>query len=223
LDHRTLAQEGATTLPVVEEQLQVGKREVQRRGVRVYTHVTEQPVAENVQLREEHVNVERRPVHRPVDPEEMAAFEERTIEVTETAEEPVVAKHARVIEEVVVGKKATERTETIRDTVRRTQVDVQPLSAVHTSRMRSFDTFEPDFRNNFQSTYANQGLTYEQFTPVYQYGYDLANDPQYRGRDWTTIEPDIRRNWEAHQPGTWNKFKGAIRYSWDQATGAQRV
>jgi len=219
---RNLANQGEAALPVVEEQLQVGKRPVQRGGVRVYTHVTQQPVEENVQLREEHVNVERRPVDRPVNPADMAAFKEGTIEVKETAEEPVVAKQARVVEEVVVNKEASERTETVRDTVRRTDVDVQPLGTEHTSRTRSFDTFEPDFKNNFQANYANQGMTYEQFTPAYQYGYDLANNQQYSGQDWAAMEPDIRQNWEARQPGTWDKFKNAIRYSWDKATGAQK-
>jgi stress response protein YsnF len=53
------------------------------------------------------------------------AFEERTIEVHQTAEEPVVNKTARVVEEVVVRKDATERTETVRDNVRWEEVDVQ--------------------------------------------------------------------------------------------------
>jgi stress response protein YsnF len=53
------------------------------------------------------------------------AFEERTVEVHQTAEEPVVTKTARVAEEVVVRKDVTERTETVRDDVRREQVEVQ--------------------------------------------------------------------------------------------------
>ena len=77
------ANTGEVTLPVVEEEIQVGKREVQRGGVRVYTHMTETPVDESVQLREEHVTVDRRPVNRPVDEQELAAFKEGTIEVTE--------------------------------------------------------------------------------------------------------------------------------------------
>ena len=57
------------------------------------------------------------------------AFREGTIEVTETSEVPVVAKEARVVEEVVVGKTATDRTETVRDTVRRTDVEVEDLDS----------------------------------------------------------------------------------------------
>jgi hypothetical protein len=61
--------EGATgaeeVVPVVDEQVRVGKRTVQRGGVRVYTHVTERPVEEHLRLREERIRVERRPVDRP--------------------------------------------------------------------------------------------------------------------------------------------------------------
>ena len=85
-------------IPVVEEQLQVGKRAVQRGGVRIYRHVTETPVQESVRLKEERVTVERTPVDQPASAADIDAFKEGTIEVRETAEEPVVAKTARVVE-----------------------------------------------------------------------------------------------------------------------------
>jgi uncharacterized protein (TIGR02271 family) len=118
---------------VVEEELQVGKREVERGGVRVESRVEEKPVTEQVQLREERVHVERHPVDRPVTDADKA-FREGTLEVTERAEEPVVAKTARVVEEVVVGKQVEEHTETVRDTVRRTDVDVQEVNSQESIR-----------------------------------------------------------------------------------------
>ncbi|HEV2880312.1 MAG TPA: YsnF/AvaK domain-containing protein [Pyrinomonadaceae bacterium] len=124
---------GETTIPVVEEELQVGKREVERGGVRVESRVEETPVAQEVQLREERVHVERRPVDRPVTNAD-EAFREGTIEVTERAEEAVVGKTARVVEEVVVGKQVEERTETVRDTLRRTDVEVQEVDTKNTTR-----------------------------------------------------------------------------------------
>jgi hypothetical protein len=86
-----------------------------------------QPVQEQVRLREEHVNVERRPADRELSPEEVVALRDQTIEVTEMAEEAVVGKRARVREEVRVGKESTERTETVRDNVRHTEVEVEPI------------------------------------------------------------------------------------------------
>jgi uncharacterized protein (TIGR02271 family) len=113
-------------IPLVEEELVVGKREVTRGGARVRTYVRETPVHEQVTLREEHVDVERRPVTgERIDPARASEMlQDRTIEMTETAEEAVVAKEARVREEVVVRKTADEHVEQIDDTVRRTEVDI---------------------------------------------------------------------------------------------------
>jgi uncharacterized protein (TIGR02271 family) len=111
------------SLPVVNEELIVGKRAVSHGGVRVYTHVTETPVDKKVKLREEHVDVERRPVDRPLGAGE-DAFRERTLEARETSEEPVVQKRARVVEEVDLKKQASEREQSIHDTVRKTDVKV---------------------------------------------------------------------------------------------------
>lgn len=116
------------TLPIVQEELQVGKREVQRGGVHVVTHVTETPVTESVRLREEHVTVERHAVDRPVTAADTTAFKEGTFEVRQHAEVAVVSKEARVVEEVVIGKKVSEHTETVHDTVRRTDVVVEELT-----------------------------------------------------------------------------------------------
>jgi uncharacterized protein (TIGR02271 family) len=128
-------QEAETKIPVVEEQLNVGKREVQRGGVRVFTRTSERQVEENVTLREERARVTRRPVERPATEAELGnAFEEKAVEIRATAEEPVVAKTARVVEEVDVGKEASERTETVRDTVRKRDVEVEDLPGSRTPR-----------------------------------------------------------------------------------------
>lgn len=116
-------------LPVIEENLQVGKRVVQRGGVRVHTRMTEKPVEETINLREENVTVERRPVDRAVSEADFAAVKEGEFTVTTSAEEAVTSKDARVVEEVVVGKNVTEREETVRDTVRRTDVEVEKNDA----------------------------------------------------------------------------------------------
>lgn len=122
-DHRE------AVIPVTEEELHVGKREVETGGVKINTHVEEKPVEKNVRLREEHVTVDRRPANRAVSGQDAAAFKEGTYEVTEKSEQPVVAKEARVVEEIVVGKDVTDRTETVRDTVRRTDVDVDEINS----------------------------------------------------------------------------------------------
>ncbi|MBL0407708.1 YsnF/AvaK domain-containing protein [Microvirga aerilata] len=118
---------GDEVIPIAEEDLHVGKREVGQGRVRIQSRVVETPVSEQVTLREERVDVERRPVSGATQAGTLGGdpFQERTIEVEERHEEAVVSKEARVVEEVVVRKDVEQRTETVSDTVRRTEVDVE--------------------------------------------------------------------------------------------------
>ena len=114
---------GDEVISLAEEQLQVGKRVVNRGTTRVRRYVVETPVEENVSLHSESVSVERRPVTSGTVGSD--AFTDKTIEVNEMSEEAVVGKTAHVTEEVVVHRQAGDRTETIHDTVRKEQVDVE--------------------------------------------------------------------------------------------------
>lgn len=111
-------------IPVVEEELRVGKRDVNNGRVRVRSYVTETPVRENVSLRDENVEVTRRTVDRPLTGDENA-FVDRTIEAEEHREEAIVSKDARVVEEISLKKTAEQRQETISDSVRKTEVEVE--------------------------------------------------------------------------------------------------
>jgi uncharacterized protein (TIGR02271 family) len=208
------------TIPVVEEDIAIGKREVERGHVRIYSRVTEQPVEESVRLREEKVTVERRPVDRPATEADFAAAGKDVIEMTEKAEEPVVTKRARVVEEVVVHKDATEHTETVRGTERHTDVHVQrePETATPTRRVttQDFATYHDDFRQHYGTAFGTRGGAYTEYEPAYRYGYELGTNERYRGRDWVALETDARRDWEARHPHTWERFKDAIRYGWDK-------
>jgi uncharacterized protein (TIGR02271 family) len=110
-------------IPVTEEQLVVGKRAVQSGRVRIYGRVTEKPVEQSVQLHSERVTVDRRAVDRPVGAGDKS--DDVVIEITETKEEPVIGKQERVVEEIVIAKTREEHTETVRDTVRRKDVEVE--------------------------------------------------------------------------------------------------
>ncbi|MDX2163315.1 MAG: YsnF/AvaK domain-containing protein [bacterium] len=119
---------------VVEEDMNVSKRTVDRGGVRVRSYVTERPVRADVNLREEHVTIDRHPVDRPASDADFSTFGEGEIEVREMGEEAVISKTARVVEEVVVGKEATERTETVQGTVRRKDVEIDPMADTQPNR-----------------------------------------------------------------------------------------
>jgi uncharacterized protein (TIGR02271 family) len=133
-------------IPLVEEELKVGKREVSRGGARVRSYVEETPVHEQVALREEHVSVERRPVNEKLtsrDLNDSDLLRERDVEMTEMSEEAVVGKEARVKEEVVIRKTAEEHVEKIDDTVRRTEVEIDEGAGGPENRS-AFSSLEQD-------------------------------------------------------------------------------
>ena len=130
---------GEQVIPVVQEDLLVGKRQVERGGVRIYSRVVAEPVSENISLHDERVVVDRRVVDRPATD---ADFTTGTgaVEVRAMGEEAVVGKRSRVVEEISVGKEASDRTEQITDTVRHTEVDVEPTTVDTVSTTGTLDT-----------------------------------------------------------------------------------
>jgi len=118
---------GDQVIPVVKEELSVGKRAYEtRRHIRTY--VVERPAEADVTLHDERVVIERRPVSGE-ETAEPGAIREREFDVIERHEEPVVGKEARKVEELVVHKEARDRTERVRDKVRETRVEVDKAAA----------------------------------------------------------------------------------------------
>ncbi len=113
-------------IPIAEETLVVGKREVDRGGVRVYRRTVDEPVSEAISLHDERVVLEHRSVDRAATEADVRAGSQ-DFELVETTEVPVVQKTARVVEEVHVGKVETDRTEVVQDSVRHTEIDVEPI------------------------------------------------------------------------------------------------
>ncbi len=197
----------AVVIPVIEEEMRVSKRMVDRGGVRLTAQVVERPVDETVTLREEHVHVERHPVDQPV-PAGAADFQGRSVALVEHAEEAVVARQARVVEEVIVGKTVEQRTENVHGTVRRTEVQVEHL-----------DAFDPNrYEDHYRQHLATSGLSFQQVAPAYGFGHMLRRDRHFAGKDWSRLEADARHTWEARQPGTWERIKGAVHHAWMDAT-----
>jgi uncharacterized protein (TIGR02271 family) len=201
------------TFPVVEEELRVGKREVERGSVRINTYIQEKDVHEDVNLRSEHINVERRPVNREASEADFNAFEEGTMELKETSEEAIIDKRARVVEEVHVDKDIEEHTETIHETLRRKDVDVERTGA----ETGDWSRYEQMYRQDFQTRYGKTGRDFNYYLPAYRYGYSLRNDPRFRDKnDWSMVEREARTDWERRGgQGTWNEVKDAVRNAWE--------
>ncbi len=115
------------SVQIIEENLEVGKRNIKTGGKKLRSRIVERPVQQELRLREENVTVNRNPVDRPATNADLAAFKEGEVEMAETKEVPVVNKQARVVEEVSLEKNVTERNETITDSVRKTEVDVENI------------------------------------------------------------------------------------------------
>ena len=138
-------------------------------------------------------------------------MKEGSIEVTATAEEPVISKEARVVEEVVVSKDVSQQTQTVRDTVRKTEVDVDKQTGATTGAKSEA------YRENIAGQPPNASSIDQDY--AYTYGQKLASDPRYRGKDWASIEAEAQREWGTHHKGAWEEFKENVRHAWEKMTG----
>jgi uncharacterized protein (TIGR02271 family) len=113
---------------LAEERLEVGKRQIETGTTRVRRFVTQKEVAEDVTLHEEHAEVMRRAV---ADPDYITDIDwsDKTVEVRETAEQAVVNKTAHIAEELVVRKGSSDHVETVHETVRRQEAEVERIAA----------------------------------------------------------------------------------------------
>lgn len=84
----------------------------------------------------------------------------------------------------------------------------------------AYASYAADFRADYRNTFAGAPYTFEEVDPAYRLGYDYATRPDYASRDWTAVESHARHDWEANHPGTWERFKNAVRYSWNRVRSA---
>jgi uncharacterized protein (TIGR02271 family) len=203
--------EGEIRVPVVEERLDVEKRQGQIGEVDIRKTVDTEQVNIPVELRHEEVNVDRRNVtDRPVAAGDLGnAFEEGTIRVPVRGEEAFATKEAVVTGEVVVNREVETERQTISDSVRKERVDVDE----NWNRDRS--GFEKHFgtRRSGMGTAADT-RTFADAEPNYRRGYEAAHDERYAGRDFSEVEPDLRRS---HSDGdSWEHLREEIREGFDR-------
>jgi len=80
-----------------------------------------------------------------------------------------------------------------------------------------YNTYDPTFRQHYQTNYSTSGYPYARYEPAYRYGYDLAYDDRYMDRDWDEIEMDARGDWEREHPDSaWENVKDAARNAWTE-------
>ncbi|MDB5949192.1 MAG: hypothetical protein JWR65_1047 [Massilia sp.] len=81
----------------------------------------------------------------------------------------------------------------------------------------AIDADDQYYLGHFNSNYAGSGDQYGNHAPAYKYGADMATNEQYRGRPWTDVNSELRRDWEGRNPGAaWDRFEASVRYGWER-------
>lgn len=123
------ASDASLAIPLIEEEMKIGKRTVRRGGIRIIQRLITTPVQESVSLRSERVTIERRPADRAVSSADLGQIGERTFEVVEMGEEAVVEKELRLVEEMIIDKVVENHTHVVHDVLRKTEVDIEKIDA----------------------------------------------------------------------------------------------
>ncbi len=98
-------------------------------------------------------------------------------------------------------------------------VGAATTTAAPATTYQPYSYYETRFRTNYDQNYANSGYDYSVYDPAYRYGYNLATNPRYEGRDWADVEPEVHTYWDTNYPGTWDRVKNSIRDAWNEVTG----
>jgi uncharacterized protein (TIGR02271 family) len=213
--------EGERTLELREEELRADKemREVGEVELRKEVHTEQRTI--DVPVTREEVVIERHPVNRAAAGRMDAGQirEGETIRVPVREEQVTVEKRPVVTEEVSVGKRAVQDTERVTETVRREELRTDREGDARVGG--DWSRVSNDFRTGWQNRHGTTGRTWEQDEPAYRYGWEAANDPRYRDRQWTEVESDLGRDWGTRygKHGAWDQAKANAREAWDTARG----
>jgi len=219
-----------------EEQLHPRVERVQTGEVTVGKEVVTEHQQMDVPVRREEIVVERHPVEgRPVEGDLQPGQE---IRVPVNEERVTAEKQAVVYEEVGIGKQTVRDTEHVTGEVRREEARIEhegdvPVRGMSSSGtgMRSWHEMSPQYQQRWQSRYGTTGGRWEESEPFYRYGYEMSGDPRYQGRDWSQVEPDLRRDYGTwaqrsgytHDESGWDRFKDRVRESWDEGRSTRRA
>ena len=206
----TLGGTGQIRVPIVEERLNVEKRQGEMGSVDIRKDVETEQVNIPVELRHEEVTIDRVDVKdRPVAAGDVAtAFEEGTIRVPVRGEEAVVEKEAVVTGEVVINREVKTERETISDTVRKERVNVDE------NYKRDRAAFEEHFNSDGNAGTAADTRTFADAEPNYRKGYETAYDERYAGRDFAAVEPELKRSHSGSE--SWEHLREEIREGFDR-------
>jgi len=199
-----------------QEELVPSKQQVETGRVQVGKDVVSEQRTLEVPVTREEVTIERTPVERrpsdqPIDTHGASI----TVPVHE--ERADVEKRAVVYEEVGVGTRQVQDVQRVSETVRREEARIDRDGDEKVTR---WDQAMPTYRDRWQSRFASTGQRWEDAEPSYRYGYEMREQPNYRGRSWNEVEPELQRDWSGRNPTTpWDRAKESIRETWEDRPG----
>ncbi len=96
-------------------------------------------------------------------------------------------------------------------------------SATHSDVRRDDETgswgdSDKDYQRHYESRYSGLGQNYDYYAPAYNMGSTAATS--HAGRQWSDVEPDLRRDWDGRGEGAWDEVKDAVRHGWDKVRGS---
>jgi len=129
-------------IPLYQENVKVGKREVDAGGVRIRKHVTTEPLNQDLELRQETLSIDRLPADQggaatttgqgaattaaaPQEGQLGQPFQEGEITIRLQKEEPVVERSMTQSGKIVAQKRSTTQQTTVKENVRKEQVDIE--------------------------------------------------------------------------------------------------
>jgi uncharacterized protein (TIGR02271 family) len=212
---------GDATLQLREEELVANKERVETGQVQIRTDVVSEQRTLDVPVTREEVTIARTPVERrPAD----GPIDNRgeSIEVPVREERVELEKRPVVYEEVALGTREVQSTQQVTGTVRREEARIENEGNVPVGTAgatNDWDQAMPAYRQRWQQRNAATDERWEDAEPSYRYGHEMRNQPQYRGRSWSEVEPEMQRDWSQRHPQTpWERAKDAVQETWDKAT-----
>jgi hypothetical protein len=102
----------------------------------------------------------------------------------------------------------------------------EPMTVRSGSLGGSWDESMPGYRQRWQERYGDSGKSWSDCEPGYRYSHEAANDPRFRDRDWSAIEPEMevgyaewcRRNGYNSEANGWHHARDHARESWEART-----
>lgn len=145
-----------------------------------------------------------------------------------------VEKRPVVYEEVGVAKQQVTTSQPVSETVRREELRVQREGDVRlsgaeaataagttptTTTTTTWEQAMPSYRQRWQQRSGASGGRWDESEPAYRYGWELHSRPAYRGRAWSDVEDQARRDWAVqHAETPWDRVRDNVREAWEHAT-----